>query len=53
MPASPLPLDFTSRVQMEEGWLQVWCHLYRGGIASDISADPVPLLDLPVCKVQP
>ena len=26
---------FTCSVQMEEGWLQVWCYLY-------ISADPIP-----------
>ena len=25
---------FTGRVQMEEGWLQVWCYLYRGVIIS-------------------
>ena len=25
---------FTSRVQMEEWWLQVWCYLHRGAIIS-------------------
>ena len=43
---------FTSQVEMEERWLQVWCNLYRGVIISDMSADPVPLSDMPVCKVQ-
>ena len=37
---------------MEEGWLQVWCYSYRGVITSDISADPVPLSDMPACTVQ-
>ena len=31
---------------MKEGWLQAMCYLYRGAIASDMSADPVPLLDV-------
>ena len=26
---------------MEEGWLQVWCYLYRGAIISDMS-DNIP-----------
>ena len=37
---------------MEEGWLQVWCYLYRGAIISDMSADPVHLADMPACTVQ-
>ena len=43
---------FTNRVQMEEGWLQVWCYLYRGDITSDMPADLVQLLDMPACTVQ-
>ena len=43
---------FTSRVKMEEEWLQVWCYLYKDDITSDTSADPVPLLDVPDCTVQ-
>ena len=43
---------FTSRVQMEEGWLQFWCYLYRGAIISDMSDDPVPLSDMPACTMQ-
>ena len=35
-----------------EGWLQVWCYSYRGSITSDMSADPVPLSDMPVFTVQ-
>ena len=42
----------TSWVQMEEGWLQVWCYSYRGAITSDMSADPVPLSDTPAFTVQ-
>ena len=42
----------TSWVQREEGWLQVWCHSYRGAITSDMFADPVPLSDMPACTVQ-
>ena len=42
----------TSWVQMEEGWLQVWCYSYRGAITSDMSADPVPLSDRPAFTVQ-
>ena len=41
-----------SWVQREEGWLQVWCLSYKGGITSDMSADPVPLSDMPACTVQ-
>ena len=37
---------------MEEGWLQVWCYLYRGAIISDMSADPVLLSDMPACTAQ-
>ena len=37
---------------MEGGWLQVGCYSYRGAITSDISADPVPLSDIPACTVQ-
>ena len=37
---------------MEEGWLQVWCYLYRGAIISDVSDDPVPLSDMPACIMQ-
>ena len=43
---------FTSRVQVEEGWLQVWCYLYRGTITSHMSADLVPLSDMPSCTMQ-
>ena len=43
---------FTSRVQTEEGWLQVWCYLYRGAIISDMSDNPVPLSDMPSCTMQ-
>ena len=43
---------FSSRVQMQEGWLQVWCYFYRGAITSDMSADPVPLSDMPACTMQ-
>ena len=43
---------FTSRVQMEEGRLQVWCFLYRGTITSEMSADLVPLSDMPSCTMQ-
>ena len=43
---------FTSRVQMEEGRLQVWCYLYRGTITTDMSADLVPLSDMPSCTMQ-
>ena len=42
--------QFTSRVQMEEGWLQVWCYLYRGAIISDMSDDPRS--DMPSCTMQ-
>ena len=42
---------FTSRVQMEEGWLQVWCYLYRGAIISDMSDDPVPHSNMPACTM--
>ena len=37
---------------MEEEWLQVWCYSYRGAIIADMSADPVPLSDMPACSVQ-
>ena len=30
----------------------VWCYLYRGAIISDMSADTVPLSDMPACTVQ-
>ena len=43
---------FTSQVQMEKGWLHVWCYLYRSAIISDMSADPVPLSDMPAGIVQ-
>ena len=42
---------FTSCVYIEEGWLQGWYYLYRGAII-DMSADPVPLSDMPACTVQ-
>ena len=29
-----------------------WCHLYSGAIISDMSADTVPLSDMPACTVQ-
>ena len=41
----------TSRVQMGEGWIQLWCYLYIGAITSDMSADPVPL-SMPASTVQ-
>ena len=37
---------------MEEGWLQVWCYLYRGAIILDMSDNPVPLSDMPSCTMQ-
>ena len=37
---------------MEEGWLQVWCYLYRGAIISDMSDDPVPHSDRPASTMQ-
>ena len=43
---------FTSRVQMEEGWLQVWCYQYKGCIISDLSDVTMPLSDLPACTMQ-
>ena len=43
---------FTSRVQTEEGWLQVWCYVYRDVIISDKSDNPVPLSDMPSCTMQ-
>ena len=55
MPAGPFCTStdiLTSGVQREEGWLQVWCYSYSGVIASDMSADPVPLSDMPACTVQ-
>ena len=30
----------------------VWCYSYRGAITSDMSADPVPLSDMPALTVQ-
>ena len=39
-------------MKREEGWLQVWCYSYRGAITSDMSADLVPLSDLPACTMQ-
>ena len=55
MPAGPFCTStdiLTSWVQREEGWLQVWCYSNRGAITSDMSADPVPLSDMPACTVQ-
>ena len=43
---------FTSQVPIEEVWLQVWCYLNSGAMISGMSADPVPLSDMPVCTVQ-
>ena len=37
---------------MGEGWLHVWCYLFRSAITSDMSADPVPLLHMPASIVQ-
>ena len=37
---------------MEEGWLQVWCYLYRGVITSDMTADPMPISDMIACIAQ-
>ena len=42
---------FTSWVQIE-GWLQIWCYLYRGVITSDMFADLVPFSAMPACTVQ-
>ena len=30
----------------------VWCYLYSGAIISDMSADTMPLLNMPACTVQ-
>ena len=43
---------FTSRVQTEEGWLQVWCYFCRGAIISNMSDNPVLLSDMPSCTMQ-
>ena len=43
---------FWLALQREVGWLQVLCYSYRGAITSDMSADPVPLSDMPACTVQ-
>ena len=43
---------FTSGVQTEEGWLQVWCYLYRGAIISDMSDNPKSFSDMPSCTMQ-
>ena len=37
---------------MEEGWLQVWCYMYRGAIIPDMSDNPLPLSDMPSCTMQ-
>ena len=37
---------------MEEGLLQVLRYSYKGAITSDMSADPVPLSDMPTCRLQ-
>ena len=42
----------TSWVKREVGWLQVLCYSYRDAITSDMSADQVPLSDMPACTVQ-
>ena len=55
MPAGPLPQCnqyLTGQVQMGEGWLQVWCYLYRDAIPPDMSADPVPLSHTQAYTVQ-
>ena len=55
MPGGPLPQCnqyLTFRVQMGEGWLQVWCYLYSGVITSVMSDDPVLLSYIPVCTMQ-
>ena len=41
---------FTSRVQMKKDGVR--CYLYSGAIISDMSADTVPLSDMPACTVQ-
>ena len=43
---------FTIWVQIKEGWLQVWCYLYRGTIISDMSDNLVPLSDMSSCTMQ-
>ena len=55
MPAGPLPhcnSYFTGRVQMGEGWLQVWCYLYRGAITSDMHAGFI-YSDTCICSASP
>ena len=55
MPAGPFctSMDIlTSWVQRVDGWLQVWCYSYRGVITSEMSADLVPLSDMPDYTVQ-
>ena len=55
VPAGPFCTStniLTSGVQREERWLQVWCYSYRGAITPDMSADLVPLSDMPACTVQ-
>ena len=55
MPAGPFCTStdiLTNWVQMQEGWLQVWRYSYKGAISSGMSADPVPLSDMPDCTVQ-
>ena len=39
---------FTRTVQIE-GWLQMWCYLYRGVITSDMFADLVRFSDIFAC----
>ena len=54
MPAGPFCTStdiLTSWVQREGECLQVWCYSYRGAITSDMSADPMPLSDMPACTV--
>ena len=48
MPAGP----FCTSTDILTSGVQVWCYSYRGAIASDMSADPVPLSDMPACTVQ-
>ena len=49
---SAVPDGIVSHYQPWRGWLQVWCYSYRCAITSDMSVDPMPLSDMPVCAVQ-
>ena len=43
----------TEILLVERKWKDgVWCYLYSGAIIPDMSADTVPLSDMPACTVQ-